>query len=517
MKNLLTLCFAFYFSAPLFSQNVSINAAGSSADPSAILDISSDDKGVLIPRMSSTDRNNISNPVLGLLVFCTDCNPSGVYQYTGTAWRRITGSKLEDQDTDTYIQVEATPDDDKIRFATNNANRMIIDNNGMIGIGTINPVYKLDLFGSGNRLINMVNHSVDPGDATGLFSIISGSGAGTRRGVYSIISASGNDVHYGFTSDMSGSGTGQHMAYYAHISGTGTGGQYGSSINIANNSNGNHYAAYNSLYGTGSGQHTGVLNSLSGAGTGSQYGVYNTINNSGNQTHFGITNLLTGSGTGEHTGTKNELGGTGTGVQYGTLNIISNSGDNPHYGVSSGVWGPGTGTHYGCRNLMSGSGTGYKYAVYGSTSTASGNTKYAGYFDGNVTVIGTFSNPSDQKLKTNIHRASVSNSLEKLRSIHIYQYNYNRSAYPFMSLPETPQTGFLAQELQEAFPELVSINVHPEYIPINEEDPRPASPEVEYLGVNSIGLIPHLISAIQEQQALIEQLQQTVEELKANK
>ena len=52
----------------VFSQ-VSINTDGSEANSAAMLDIVSTSKGILIPRMSTTQRTNILSPVSGLLVF----------------------------------------------------------------------------------------------------------------------------------------------------------------------------------------------------------------------------------------------------------------------------------------------------------------------------------------------------------------------------------------------------------------------------------------------------------------
>jgi len=53
------------------AQGVGINETQSSPDGSAILDVSSTDKGILIPRMPTTDRDNIGNPAEGLLIFNT--------------------------------------------------------------------------------------------------------------------------------------------------------------------------------------------------------------------------------------------------------------------------------------------------------------------------------------------------------------------------------------------------------------------------------------------------------------
>ena len=53
---------------------VSINADSSAADPSAMLDVKSSVKGMLVPRMTMAERDAISNPANGLLIFCTDNN-----------------------------------------------------------------------------------------------------------------------------------------------------------------------------------------------------------------------------------------------------------------------------------------------------------------------------------------------------------------------------------------------------------------------------------------------------------
>jgi hypothetical protein len=60
-------------SSLLFSQ-VAINTDGSASDNSAMLDVKSTTKGMLIPRMTLSDRDDIDNPATGLLIFCTGDN-----------------------------------------------------------------------------------------------------------------------------------------------------------------------------------------------------------------------------------------------------------------------------------------------------------------------------------------------------------------------------------------------------------------------------------------------------------
>src|SRR5688572_14983530 len=91
-KNLSKSVFSVYFivlSFFAYSQTggVAINRTNTTADPSAMLDVSSTSApylGMLIPRMSTANRNAIISPAIGLQVFNTDC---GVNEYyTGSCW-----------------------------------------------------------------------------------------------------------------------------------------------------------------------------------------------------------------------------------------------------------------------------------------------------------------------------------------------------------------------------------------------------------------------------------------------
>lgn len=67
--------------------NVAINSTGAAPDNSAMLDISSTDKGLLIPRMTTAQRNAIPNPATGLMVYDTDQNSFSFYD--GTTWNNV--------------------------------------------------------------------------------------------------------------------------------------------------------------------------------------------------------------------------------------------------------------------------------------------------------------------------------------------------------------------------------------------------------------------------------------------
>jgi hypothetical protein len=74
-------------SVPAFAQ---IGIGTTTPTPSAALEITSstNDKGVLIPRLSNTQKNSISNPAEGLLIYQTSA-PSGFYFFTNGAWKLI--------------------------------------------------------------------------------------------------------------------------------------------------------------------------------------------------------------------------------------------------------------------------------------------------------------------------------------------------------------------------------------------------------------------------------------------
>lgn len=62
-------------------------------NPSAVLDITSTNRGLLLPRMTAAQRAAIATPANGLIVYQTD-GAQGIYQYTAGAWQITTQPKI---------------------------------------------------------------------------------------------------------------------------------------------------------------------------------------------------------------------------------------------------------------------------------------------------------------------------------------------------------------------------------------------------------------------------------------
>ena len=91
-ENIFTMKFLYYLPLIILSvcgydslaQSLAINTDGSAAHASAMLDVKSTNKGLLIPRVSTAQRTAIATPASGLQVYDTDLNL--LYLYNGSGW-----------------------------------------------------------------------------------------------------------------------------------------------------------------------------------------------------------------------------------------------------------------------------------------------------------------------------------------------------------------------------------------------------------------------------------------------
>ena len=337
---------------------------------------------------------------------------------------------------------------------------------GKIGAGTNDPKARL----------HVSNDNSDTDRDTLIYINQNNTGAtGTKYGLYNQISAPTSGTAYAIYNQMDGPANG--------------GTRYG----IRNDINPNT---------AGSGTVYGYSSDISATGTGSRYGIVSTVGASASNTSsvYGFYNLTTHNGSGSCYGGYNFVSGSG-GTAYGAYNSASSS---------------GTGTVYGVRGIASGSGSAGRYGLYGSASGSSGVAgtgvtvaNYGVYSSG--AVYGTaYYTSSDKKLKKDIK--PLENGLDKVMALKTYTYKYKRDTEleKAMNLPENEQLGFLAQELEEVLPQAVA-NIPVE---IGRETKEETDDRTEWIkGIQPDFLLPVLVSAMQEQQAVIEKQNTTIEQL----
>src|SRR5262245_28597460 len=94
-----------------------------SPDASALLEVKSTTRGVLFPRMTQAQRNAISLPARGLLIYQTT-NAPGFYYYNGTVWTPLASkagwSLTGNAGTDSSKNFLGTTDEHSLVFKVNN-------------------------------------------------------------------------------------------------------------------------------------------------------------------------------------------------------------------------------------------------------------------------------------------------------------------------------------------------------------------------------------------------------------
>ncbi|MES2679236.1 MAG: tail fiber domain-containing protein [Bacteroidota bacterium] len=216
-------------------------------------------------------------------------------------------------------------------------------------------------------------------------------------------------------------------------------------------------------------------------------------------------------------------GAPGMGALFGVQGEAADGKDN-YGGRFNGNSSQG-GTDFNVGVLCSGNGpSSQNFGIYSSASGSSSNGNIGGYFQsytsqnsandwgtwcqGNAKVTGfllvnTTTYTSDKKLKRDIK--PMVNGLEKIKLLKPSTYNFKTDEeFKNMNLPKEKQLGLIAQELEEIFPELVTTNAAFTH---KDMDGKTTTSIPEYKSVNYVGLIPVLISGIQEQQKQIENLE----------
>ena len=446
------------------SSGVAINTDDSPPHQSAILDIKSTNKGILIPRNSYS---SIASPAKGLMVY--DTVAYAFWVYNGSSWEKIFAD-----DMGTHIATQnISVGDYWISYSGGNSG-IKINSSGNVGVGVSSPTQKLDVGGSikvaGNVLMNGYWLSND-GDSEGLF-----------------LTTGGN-------------------------------------VGIGNNSTCSSPASLLSVGANGSSSYTSyIYSSLTSDGS-TGLRIEKSTPSSSSSTGYSLYSYIP----------------CGTGYAIG-IKGLSYNGTASSNGRSFGVYGEAgnatSGWNYGVYGKVAG--TNYATAVYATTVTSEylgenlGAT-WAGYFKGNIYINGrvgikqkTISYgidmqtdsirvsklvlSSDRRFKKNIKNINDEkiNILDSLVAV-TYDYDFDilktfndsvttdstvsRIDYYNVQNGNAKGIGFIAQSVQQFYPELVSA------------DSR------GLLSVDYISFIPLIIESLKKQNEILEEQLMTIERI----
>ncbi|MBI1288841.1 MAG: hypothetical protein GC178_14835 [Flavobacteriales bacterium] len=175
LQILVTVAIIGSFGSRTFGQAVSINSSGAAPDAQSILDITATDKGVLLPRMTTTQRgafaptNGSDN---GMLVYDTDTESFWYWDGTANSWREIPNTAgivttLDGAYDGGGSGVGRVITADAGAVDVQGADGLLVSGN--VGIGNTNSDYKLQISGgTGGAETSLLNlHSNSSADETG--------------------------------------------------------------------------------------------------------------------------------------------------------------------------------------------------------------------------------------------------------------------------------------------------------------------------------------------------------------
>jgi len=544
MKYLLSLLILL----PLLSQAQSVGIGTTSPDLSAILEIRSTSKGLLIPQMKATHRNAITKPATGLLVWQTD-EVKGFYFNVGTPqapdWQILAGSASAwmldgNAGTNPANNFVGTTDNTPLRFRVRNVWSGSIDSTGGTYIGyragqndalgnTAFGSRALSLNDNGAALTAIGRSALEKNrggygnTAIGTLSMQENTTGGwkTAVGTQSLLNNTTGDenVAIGMLSMYDNKGNKNVAA-----------GVYTLSKNEGFN---NAAFGHNALqYNTSGSWNVGISSSAlknNSTGIGNiAIGVSSMLlNDTGNANVaigiFALTKSLTDNNTavGARTLDNNISGDENTAIGTDALGENStgshntalgyHAGDNNYTGNYntfmgynadvSGVRINATAVGYSafaeCSNCLvlgsvdgkNGSNVTTKVGV--ATTSPQYPFQVGSESDGSVAVANSWTTFSDVRYKENI--ATIDHALDKIDNLNGYYYTWKNGD------DKSRQAGLLAQDVEKVLPEIVNTN-------------EQGYKSVDYGKMNAL-----LLQALKEQNDLIKTLQQRLEKLESKK
>jgi len=305
------------------AQWVKISEDGGRPDSSAALEIKSTSRGMLIPRLTTSEMNAIPSPKEGLMLYNT--TDSVFFFYSSGSWNEIgeipseisDSSRLADDDGDTRVELPSSNDGDSIRFVTNGQRRLVIDSLGNTAIGNVAPDSLLTVDGGIKlKYFTLTN-------APTLNHVLTSDANGVGTWQPRIMSKTGNRVYY--TGGQFSIGTSSTPGVYFSEFETPSNTSYPISFSIDQNY-------------TGAAQTFGAIVDLSSDGTGLKYGFYSVVQQNSGQTntiHGVVSDLKLNGGAGNGIGLYSTFTGSTSGDKYGIYSL------NEDYNYFSGSVGIG--------------------------------------------------------------------------------------------------------------------------------------------------------------------------------
>ena len=477
----------------LFSQSLSVNTDGTTAHTSAMLDVKSTVKGMLIPRMTTIERNAIGTPATGLQVYDTDLNL--LYFYNGTAWTAVSAG------TNYW----------------NLSGGNIYNNTGIkVGIGTNNPSAKLHV-GGGTRFTVL---------DTGSVFLQSGNTIGSARdwkmyvslpiGYLSFRDMGFDNLNNGMSSDamviqystgnvgIGAAVPAEKLEINGNLKFTGASTIYsgtGTALTIRpgdGTGSGGALTIRGGNAGSTSGGAGGDLNLTGGANLpsgGAGYGglgVPGHVNITGSYGYNSVggnINLTAGATScwslvsGSHSDVNIKGGQNLATADVGLITVQGG------YTIGTSCPPPGaTGGNIIIQSgLASGTGTnGNIQLLNGNVGIGTAAPTQKLHVVGNICYTGSIAACSDMRYKKDIR--PIRDPLQKLMQLQGVTYDWKIKEYPDMNFSERLQIGFIAQDLEKIFPEMVFTD------------------HAGYKSIDYSRLTPVLVETIKEQQKQINEI-----------
>ena len=324
--------------------------------------------------------------------------------------------------------------------------------------------------------VNSIVYSSGTGPAYGINNTVTGGGTSSKRGILNtvnqvagstaesygisnLLTPGGSGKAYGLHSVIYGQGTGQKVGLYSTVTqDTGAvGATFGTYSSVNNLSDITTYGYYSTVAEGGIGYKTGIANYVyqNSGSTGSTHtrGQYNVIRNYGDGYTYAVENYIGNEGTSYKAGIFQSIFANPNSTKW-TIGIYNRSflyGQAESYGIYNYTYtdAGSSNSKFGIYNYLQTYGTGNRYALY---SRVDSGADYAGYFVGNVHVTGTITEAgSDERLKENVE--DLNNALGLVLQMTPKTYTFIKDKV--YQLPDGPQYGLMAQDLEKILPSLV--------------------------------------------------------------